>query len=60
MQGYGGFESGLFPKFEPSTAIGFSIKKTFFNRGAGVSPAGDTVWITERGAGKVVSIAMPK
>jgi len=26
----------------------------------GVEPAGDTIWIAERGAGKVVSISMPK
>jgi hypothetical protein len=26
----------------------------------GVEPAGDTIWIAERGAGKAVSIAMPK
>jgi hypothetical protein len=25
-----------------------------------VEPVGDTIWITERGAGKAVSIAMPK
>ena len=25
-----------------------------------VEPAGDTIWIAERGAGKAVSIAMPK
>ena len=26
----------------------------------GVQPAGDTIWIAERGAGKAVSIPMPK
>jgi hypothetical protein len=26
----------------------------------GVAPAGDTIWISERGAGKAVSIPMPK
>jgi hypothetical protein len=26
----------------------------------GVEPAGDTIWVTERGAGKAVSIPMPK
>ncbi len=26
----------------------------------GVEPAGDTIWITERATGKVMSIPMPK
>jgi len=30
------------------------------NMPTGVEPAGDTIWITERGAGKVHSLAMPK
>jgi hypothetical protein len=30
------------------------------NMPTGVEPAADTIWITERGAGKVVSIPMPK
>ena len=30
------------------------------NTPTGVEPAGDTIWIAERGAGKVVSIPMPK
>jgi hypothetical protein len=30
------------------------------NTPAAVEPAGDTIWIAERGAGKAVSISMPK
>jgi hypothetical protein len=26
----------------------------------GVEPAGDTLWFTERGTGKVMSVAMPR
>jgi hypothetical protein len=30
------------------------------NTPTGVEPAGDTIWISERGASKVLSIPMPK
>jgi hypothetical protein len=30
------------------------------NTPTGVEPAGDTIWISERGAGKVHSLPMPK
>jgi sugar lactone lactonase YvrE len=37
-----------------------TVIKEGLNTPTGVEPAGDTIWIAERGAGKAVSIAMPK
>lgn len=37
-----------------------SVIKDGLNTPTGVEPAGDTIWIAERGAGKAVSIPMPK
>ena len=37
-----------------------AVIKEGFKTPTGVEPVGDTIWITERGAGKAVSIAMPK
>ncbi len=37
-----------------------TVIKEGLNTPTGVEPAGDTLWITERGAGKAVSIPMPK
>jgi hypothetical protein len=37
-----------------------TIIKEGLNTPTGVEPAGDTIWIAERGAGKAVSIPMPK
>jgi hypothetical protein len=36
------------------------VIKTGLNTPTAVEPAGDTIWIAERGAGKAVSIPMPK
>src|ERR1700723_3793453 len=36
------------------------VIKEGLNTPTGVEPAGDTIWIAERGAGKAVSIPMPK
>jgi len=37
-----------------------TVIKDGLNTPTGVEPAGDTIWIAERGAGKAVSIPMPK
>jgi hypothetical protein len=37
-----------------------TVLKDGLNTPTGVEPAGDTIWISERGAGKVVSIPMPR
>jgi sugar lactone lactonase YvrE len=37
-----------------------TVLKDGLNTPTGVEPAGDTIWISERGAGKVLSIPMPK
>lgn len=37
-----------------------TVIKDGLNTPTGVEPAGDTIWIAERGAGKAVSVAMPK
>jgi sugar lactone lactonase YvrE len=37
-----------------------TVLKDGLNTPCGVEPAGDTIWIAERGAGKVLSIPMPK
>jgi hypothetical protein len=37
-----------------------AVIKEGLNTPTGVEPAGDTIWIAERGAGKAVSIPMPK
>lgn len=37
-----------------------TILKDGLNTPTGVEPAGDTIWIAERGAGKAISIPMPK
>jgi len=37
-----------------------TVLKEGLQRPTGVEPAGDTLWISERGAGKVLSIPMPK
>jgi sugar lactone lactonase YvrE len=37
-----------------------SVLKDGLDTPTGVEPAGDTIWIAERGAGKAVSIPMPK
>ncbi len=37
-----------------------TVIKDGFNTPTAVEPAGDTIWIAERGAGKAVSIPMPK
>jgi sugar lactone lactonase YvrE len=37
-----------------------TVLKDGLDTPTGVEPAGDTIWIAERGAGKAVSIAMPK
>ncbi len=37
-----------------------TVLKDGLNTPTGVEPAGDTIWIAERGAGKAVSMAMPK
>jgi hypothetical protein len=37
-----------------------TVLKDGLNTPTGVEPAGDTLWIAERGAGKVLSIPMPK
>jgi len=36
------------------------VLKDGLNTPTAVEPAGDTIWIAERGAGKAVSIPMPK
>jgi sugar lactone lactonase YvrE len=37
-----------------------TVLKDGLNTPTGVEPVGDTIWISERGAGKVLSIPMPK
>src|ERR1700728_1821361 len=37
-----------------------TVIKDGLNTPTGVEPAGDTIWISERGAGKAVSVPMPK
>jgi hypothetical protein len=37
-----------------------TVIKEGLNTPTGVEPAGDTIWIAERGAGKAISIPMPK
>jgi hypothetical protein len=37
-----------------------TVIKEGLNTPTAVEPAGDTIWIAERGAGKAVSIPMPK
>jgi sugar lactone lactonase YvrE len=37
-----------------------TVLKDGLNRPTGVEPVGDTIWIAERGAGKALSIPMPK
>ncbi|HEY6184336.1 MAG TPA: hypothetical protein VIW67_18980 [Terriglobales bacterium] len=37
-----------------------TVIKDGLNTPTGVEPAGDMIWIAERGAGKAVSIPMPK
>jgi hypothetical protein len=37
-----------------------TVLKDGLNTPTGVEPAGDTIWISERGAGKALSIPMPK
>jgi hypothetical protein len=37
-----------------------TVIKEELNTPTGVEPVGDTIWIAERGAGKAVSIPMPK
>jgi sugar lactone lactonase YvrE len=37
-----------------------TVIKDGLNTPTAVEPAGDTIWIAERGAGKAVSVAMPK
>ena len=37
-----------------------TVIKDGLDTSTGVEPAGDTIWIAERGAGKAVSIPMPK
>ena len=37
-----------------------SVIKDGLNTPTAVEPAGDTIWIAERGAGKAVSVPMPK
>ena len=37
-----------------------TVLKDGLNSPTGIEPAGDTIWFTERGAGKVESIPMPK
>src|SRR5580698_2501816 len=37
-----------------------TVLKDGLNTPTGIEPAGDTIWITERGAGKVWSLPMPK
>ncbi len=37
-----------------------TVIKEGLNTPTGVEPAGDTIWISERGAGKAVSVPMPK
>jgi sugar lactone lactonase YvrE len=37
-----------------------TVIKDGLNTPTGVEPVGDTIWISERGAGKAVSISMPK
>jgi len=37
-----------------------TVLKDGLDTPTGVEPAGDTIWIAERGAGKAVSIPMPK
>ena len=37
-----------------------TVLKEGLNTPTAVEPAGDTIWIAERGAGKAVSIPMPK
>ena len=37
-----------------------TVIKDGLNTPTGVEPVGDTIWIAERGAGKAVSVAMPK
>jgi sugar lactone lactonase YvrE len=37
-----------------------TVIKDGLNTPTGVEPAGDTIWIAERGAGKAVSVPMPK
>ena len=37
-----------------------TVLKDGLDTPTGVEPAGDTIWIAERGKGKAVSIPMPK
>jgi hypothetical protein len=37
-----------------------TVLKDGLDTPTGVEPAGNTIWIAERGAGKAVSIPMPK
>jgi hypothetical protein len=37
-----------------------TVIKEGLNTPTGVEPVGDTIWIAERGAGKAVSVPMPK
>jgi hypothetical protein len=37
-----------------------TVLKDGLDTPTGVEPAGDTIWIAERGAGKAASIPMPK
>ena len=37
-----------------------TVLKEGLNTPTGIEPAGDTIWITERGTGKVMSLPMPK
>ena len=37
-----------------------TVIKDGFNTPTAVEPAGDTIWIAERGTGKAVSIPMPE
>jgi hypothetical protein len=37
-----------------------TVLKDGLNTPTAVEPAGDTIWIAERGAGKAISIPMPK
>jgi hypothetical protein len=37
-----------------------TVIKDGLNTPTGVEPVGDTIWIAERGAGKAVSVGMPK
>jgi hypothetical protein len=37
-----------------------TVLKEGLNTPTGIEPAGDTIWITERGTGKVMSLPMPR